>query len=294
MFNFLHNFSPSPILVQIGFLKIHWYGLLIALGAFSGFLIVLYLAKQYGLKKDDIYNLAFYLIIFGLIGDRLYYVFYAWNYYSKNLLDIFKIWEGGLAIHGAMIAGFLVIYIYGQKMKISPWLLADLVVVALALAMAIGRWGNYFNQELFGRPTALPWGIPILAEKRPPEFMTDNFFHPTFLYESLGNLLIFIILLAWHKIRLAKNISQRLTSPWLENKNLESIQGLGNIALVYLILYSVERFCLEFLRIDYSPYFLGLRWAQIFSILIIFICLIIFLAKIIYKKTKALRSGQSF
>jgi len=280
MFNLLHTFIPQPVLIRLGFLQIHWYGFLIALGALLGFLVVLYLAKQYGLKKDDIYNLTFYLIIFGLIGDRLYYVFYAWDFYSKNLLDIFKIWEGGLAIHGAMIAGLLVIYFYGKKHRINPWLLADLVVVALALAMAIGRWGNYFNQELFGRPTALPWGIPILSEKRPPEFMTDNFFHPTFLYESLGNLLILIILLAWHKIRLSKN------------KNPENIQGLGNIALVYFILYSIERFGLEFLRIDYSPYFFGWRWAQFFSLIIIFICLVIVILKIIYaKKAKALKSG---
>ena len=196
-------------------------------------------------------------------------------------MDIFKIWEGGLAIHGAMIAGFLVIYFYGKKKKINPWLLADLVVVALALAMAIGRWGNYFNQELFGRPTALPWGILILAENRPPEFMTDNFFHPTFLYESLGNLLIFLILFSWHKIRLTKN-----------KNNPDKIQGLGNIALVYFILYSIERFLLEFLRLDFSPYFLGMRWAQFFSLLIVFICLMIIIYKIIYaKKAKALKSG---
>lgn len=274
MFNFLHTFEPSPVLLQIGWLKIHWYGLLIAIGAVLGFWAVLYLARRYGIKKQQIYDLTFYLIIFGLIGDRLYYVFYAWDYYSQNLLDIFKIWQGGLAIHGAMIAGLIVIYLFAKKNKINPWLLGDLVVIALALAMVFGRWGNYFNMELFGRPTDLPWGIPINQANRPVEFMTDNFFHPTFLYESLWNLLIFVSLFVWHKIRLVKN------------KNLEKIQGLGSITLAYFILYSVGRFLNEFLRIDYSPYFLGIRWAQFTSLVIIFICLVIIIVKIIISLKK--------
>jgi len=275
MFYFLRNFLPQPILLQIGFLQIHWYGFLIALGALAGLTVILYLAKKYGLKKDDVYNLTFYLIIFGLIGDRLYYVGYAWPYYSQHLLDIFKIWEGGLAIHGAMIAGIIVIYLYGHRHKINPWLLLDIFIIALPLAMAFGRWGNYFNQELFGRPTDLPWGIPILPAKRPPEFMNDNYFHPTFLYESLWDLIIFAFLYAWHKLRLAKN-----------NKNLEQIQGLGNIAIVYFILYSIARFLNEFLRIDYSPYWLGLRWAQIFSLVIIIGCAAILIFKISRQKFK--------
>ncbi len=282
LINFLHTYQPQSILLQIGWLQIHWYGFLIAIGALLGFLVVLYLAKQYGIKKEVIYDLTFYLIIFGLIGDRLYYVFYAWEYYSQHLLDIFKVWQGGLAIHGAMIAGILVIYIYGKKNKINPWFLADLIIIALPLAMAIGRFGNYFNQELFGPPTNLAWGIPIVPANRPLEFASFTYFQPTFLYESLWNLLVFIILLVWHKIRLAK------TSPWLENKNLEGTQGLGNITLVYFILYSIGRGLNEFLRQDYSPYFLGLRWAQVISLVIIIICLAIIIIKT-FKRFK--RSG---
>jgi len=269
MLDFLHNYQPNAILFEYSYLKIYWYGFLIALGALLSFFVVLSLAKKYQLKKDDIYNLTFYLIIFGLIGDRLYYVFYAWDYYSQNLIDIFKIWQGGLAIHGAMIAGLLVIYVFAKKKKISPWLLTDLVVVALALAMAIGRWGNYFNMELFGLPTNLAWGIPITEAKRPVQFLADTHFHPTFLYESLWNFLILIILFSWHKIRLAKT------------KNPEKIQGLGNITIAYFILYSGGRFMNEFLRIDYSPFFLGLRWAQFTSLIIIFICLVIIIFKLV-------------
>jgi len=273
MFAWLHNFQPQPILFQLGWLKIHWYGFLIACGAVLAFSLVLFLAKKYQLNKDHIFNLGFYVIIFGLIGDRLYYVFYAWKYYSHNLLDIFKIWQGGLAIHGAMIAGVLVILIYAKKNKLNPWFLTDLAVVALPLAMAIGRWGNFFNMELFGRPTNLPWGIFISEAKRPLEFISSTHFHPTFLYESFGNLIILIILLGFHFFRLKKY-----------KNNLKNISGLGNITLIYLILYSILRFSNEFLRQDYSPYFLGLRWAQVISLLIIGSCLIIFIYKLVSRK----------
>jgi phosphatidylglycerol:prolipoprotein diacylglycerol transferase len=283
MFNLLHTFNPQPILFKLGFLEIHWYGFLIALGAGLAFWVFYYLAKQYGLKKDDIYNLVFYVVIFGLIGDRLYYVLYAWEYYSQNLLDIFKIWEGGLAIHGAMISGIIVIWVYARRHKLSPWLILDILVVCLALAMAIGRWGNYFNQELFGWPTNLAWGIPILPAHRPAELMSFSYFHPTFIYESIWNLLIFISLFIWHKVRLAKQIGQRPTSLWLEIKNPDSIRGYGNIALAYFILYSTGRFLNEFLRIDYSPLVFGVRWAQIVSLSIIIFCLLILIYKF-YKK----------
>lgn len=289
MFNFLHTFYPHPILLQIGWLKIHWYGFLIALGALAAFGIYLYLGRQYQIKKDDLYNLAFYLIIFGFIGDRLYYIFYAWEYYSQNLWDIFKIWEGGLAIHGAMIAGFLVLILYCKKHKINQWLLLDILVVCLALAMAIGRWGNYFNMELFGLPTDLAWGIPISAEYRPAEFGNYSYFHPTFLYESLANLLIFIILFIFHELRLAKNISQRLTSLRLENKNPAKIRGYGNIALVYFILYSTARFLNEFLRLDYSPFIYNWRWAQLVSLIIIFCCALIIIYKLCLRLKNKLR-----
>lgn len=264
---------------KIGFLQIHWYGLLIAMGALLGFCVVLYLAKQYRINQEQIYNLTFYLIIFGLIGDRLYYVFYAWNYYSQNLLDIFKIWQGGLAIHGAMIAGILVLYFYGKKHKLNFWLLLDIFVLALALAMSFGRFGNYFNQELFGRSTNLPWGIPIAPDKRPANFANFTYFQPTFLYESFWDLLIFVGLFLWHKVRLTIN------------KKIPALKPeYGYIGLAYFMLYSIGRFFNEFLRLDYSPYFLNLRWAQFVSVLIFLACLVILMVKIIKRiKTKASR-----
>jgi phosphatidylglycerol:prolipoprotein diacylglycerol transferase len=261
-------------MLELGWLKIHWYGFLIAIGIFLCFVIVLHLAKQYGVSKDDIYNMGFYVVIFGLIGDRLYYVFYAWEYYSRHLLDIFKVWEGGLAIHGAMIAGLIVIYAYSKRHKIRFGLLTDLVAVVLPLAMALGRWGNYFNMELFGKPTDLPWGIPISEANRPLGYLDYQYFHPTFLYESLWNLFVFILLFIWHKRRLRKN-----------KNNPEKIQGYGNITLAYLILYSIGRGLNEFLRLDYSPYFIGLRWAQFTSLVIILVCFLIIAYKI-FKRIK--------
>jgi phosphatidylglycerol:prolipoprotein diacylglycerol transferase len=279
IFTLLHTYNPQPILLQIGFLKIHWYGFLIAVGALLGFLVLLHLAKEYKLKKEDIYNYIFYLVIFGLIGDRLYYVIYAWPYYSQNLLDIFKVWQGGLAIHGAMIAGVLVMYFFGKKHKVNPWLLADITVVGLALAMAMGRWGNYFNQELFGLPTNLPWGIPILVEHRPAQYMNFSYFQPTFLYESLWDFFLFFILYLIHRVPIA-----------IKKNNPEVKLDYGYIALAYFILYSVGRFFNEFLRIDFSPYLFGLRIAQVVSLLIILVCLFILAYRLI-KKMRFKASG---
>lgn len=257
MFSLLQGFHPSSVLIQIGPLTLHWYGLLISIGAILGLIVVVRLAKGYGIKKDLIYSFAFWVIIFGLIGDRLYYVLYAWEYYSKNLLDIFKIWEGGLAIHGAIIAGAIVIILYARKHRLNPWLLLDLVVMALILGLAIGRWGNYFNQELFGKPTSLPWGIPIDSDLRPEGYRSADFFHPTFLYESLWNLAVFVSLFIWHKLRIKKI------------RDSVAVKTYGYIGLSFLILYSIGRGLNEFLRIDYSPYIFGIRWAQFTSGIVI-------------------------
>ena len=176
MLNFLHNFLPDPILFHWGFLTVHWYGVLVVAGIIAGLLLVLRLAKQFNIKSDEVYDLAFYLIIFSLLGARLYAVLLEWPYYLKNPGEIIAVWHGGLAIHGAIIGGLLTLVVYcrlaslrgrsGRK-KQNFWQWADLIAVAIPLGQAIGRWGNYFNQELFGRPTSLPWGIPILRQNRP-------------------------------------------------------------------------------------------------------------------------------
>lgn len=250
MLNFLHTYTPDPILLTIGPLTVRWYGLCIALGIVGALWIITRIARQYGISKDTIYQTAVPIIFWAIIGARLYYVLYAWEYYSTHLGDIIKIWEGGLAIHGALIGGILTLIYIQKRYNISALLYADMIVVGVALGQAIGRWGNYFNQELFGKPTDLPFGIPIAPAHRPADFLQYEYFHPTFLYESVLNLSIVALLYYLHRRR---------------NKKVGFFAGEGRIALVYIILYSLVRFSMEFLRTDYSPIVFGLRWAQVLS-----------------------------
>lgn len=258
-FDFLHNFRPQPIILRLGSLNIYWYSSLIVLALVLGLILVFKLASRFGVKKESLENLIFYLVIVGFIGARLYHVFSEFHYYLKNPLMIFKVWQGGLGIYGAIIAGLLVLFWFGKKQGINFLSLADLFVPALALGQAIGRWGNYFNQEVFGRPTGLAWGIPINVANRPAEFFSSQYFHPTFLYESIWNFLIFLVLLLM--IRRGFRMG---AFGFCKPKASERCSGA--IFALYLILYSFGRFWLEFVRIDSQPMLLGLRLAQTVSL----------------------------
>ena len=262
MINFLHTFNPEPILVSLGPVNIYYYGFFILLGSIVAISIALKLASFYNIKKDTIIDLAFWLIVGGIIGARIYHVLLELPYYLENPLSTFKIWQGGLAIHGGIIAGGIIIYLFSKKNKINFWLITSFLVPGLALAQAMGRWGNYFNGELFGLPTDKPWGIPISVANRPAEYINFEYFHPTFLYESLGNLSIFFVLIAIHILV-------------IKNKKQNKIIFYQLISIGYLILYSILRFSLEFVRIDRTPELLGLRFPQIASILIVFTSLVI-------------------
>lgn len=253
MFNFIHSYSPQPILFELGPLSIHWYGFLMVVGGLLGFWLILILAKRCGLDKKFFSELLLPWVVGAVIGARLYYVVYAWEMYRENWLDVFKIWQGGLAVHGIMLGGFVTTWIYCRIKKQKFFLAADLIVVGLAAAQVIGRVGNYFNQEIFGRPTDLPWGIPIDVINRPAGYFAFEYFHPAFLYESLGSLMILGI----------------LSALWFRRLKTKQ-QIAGNIFWFYLVLYSGQRFLLEFLRLDYSPLVCGVRWAQLLSIGIIF------------------------
>jgi len=253
MINFLHTFNPEPVLLSIGVFKIYWYGLFIVIGILLGMMTGVKLAEKYRISKDFLIDSVFYAVIAGIIGARIYHVLLELPYYSNNPLAIFKIWEGGLAIHGALIAGIAAILLFAKKRKNDPWVIFALYAPAMALGQAIGRWGNYFNQELYGRPTNLPWGIPIEPVNRQLSHYTAEYFHPAFLYESLGNLLIFILLLLWHR-QIIKN--KETANPKI-------------IVFAYLIMYSFLRFFTEFIRIDPTPEFFGLRVPQIASLFII-------------------------
>lgn len=260
MFNFLHTFHPSPILISLGPVHIYWYGFFIVLGTLSALTVAIYLGKLYGLKADTIIDLSLWLILGGLIGARLYDVLLNWSYFSSQPLDIFKVWQGGLAIHGALIGGLIALWLFVKKYRQNFWQLTAIMATVLPLAQAIGRWGNYFNQELFGRPTDSLLGIPIDPINRPWQYLNFEYFHPAFLYESFGNLAIFFILF-YCQIRVIKK--QKFTN-----------KRYALCVMRYAILYSLLRFSLEFIRIDTTPIIFGLRFPQIASLLIIFFCLI--------------------
>lgn len=260
MFSFLHNFLPQPILFHQGIITIYWYGLFIVLGIIASLILILFLARRFKIDSEKIWDLSFYLVLFGIIGARIYEIFLEFPYYYANPSQIIKIWEGGLAIHGAIIAGAITLFVFVKKNHLDFWQLMAIIAPGLALGQAIGRYGNWFNQELFGLPTNLPWGIPIAIENRPLEFISQEFFHPTFIYESLGLLLISIflfILLYRQKNSLTKKMAMR-------------------IGAYYLAAYSVLRFSLEFIKVDITPTFLGLRWPQFMSLIIISIAIVIF------------------
>ncbi|MEI6288154.1 MAG: prolipoprotein diacylglyceryl transferase [bacterium] len=243
-FNFLHYFQPQSIALQFGPVAIHWYGLLIVASIIISIFLLKNLAKNI-LTLDDLYDATLWSVLGGIIGARLYDVLIVdWNYYSNHFLEILKIWQGGLAIHGAVIGGGVALYIWSQKNKKDFFVLADLVVVILPLCQAIGRWGNYFNQELFGWPTKSIWGIPIDLAHRPIQFINNQYFWPAFLFESILDLFLFLILFFLAKKKKLKK---------------------GNLVLIYLAGYGIIRFLMEFVRIDETA-MLGIwRWPQVLS-----------------------------
>lgn len=273
MSNFLHTFNPSPIMAAIGPVNIYWYGFFILLAVLAAITVSLYLAKLHQVKADIMINLAFWLIVSGLAGARLYAAFLELPYFLTNPLDIFKVWQGGLAIHGAIIGGLVALWRFTKKNNLNFLELTAIIITALPLGQAIGRWGNYFNQELFGYPTNLPWGIPIALANRPLSYLNAQYFHPTFLYELLGNFLIFIILFVAHYLTIKKN----------------KINNFSHFLLItsYFLFYSTLRFSLEFIRLDPTPILFGLRFPQLISLFIIFLSLSYFVWLKI-KKNKAL------
>jgi phosphatidylglycerol:prolipoprotein diacylglycerol transferase len=266
MINFLHTFNPNPIFLSFGQFHIYWYGLFIVVGILAALSICLKIGSYYSLKKEEVIDLTFWLVVFGIIGARIYHVVLEWSYYAQYPLDIFKVWQGGLAIHGALIAGVLVGWFFAKKNNLDFWLLAAITAPGLALAQAIGRWGNYFNGELFGKPTDLAWGIPIDIMKLPLEYISADFFHPTFLYESIGNFLIFLILISLHI--------------WIIKKKKFNNFIYFLIFSFYLFSYSVLRFSLEFVRIDATPVVGIFRFPQIASIIIVLLTFALLVYKI--------------
>ena len=226
--------SPGPIIFEVGSFAIRWYGLLIASAVLIGVTLSQYLAKRRRVDPELLGDLAIWLVIAAIPCARLYYVLFEWQEYSQRPGDIIAIWKGGIAIHGAIIGGTTAAIIFARLKRISFWQLADLIAPSLILGQAIGRWGNFFNSEAFGKPTDLPWKLYIATRYRPLELIDFDYFHPTFLYESLWNLGVFALLMYLFFWGLKK--AHRLKT--------------GTLAAVYLIGYSLGRVWIEWLRTD--------------------------------------------
>lgn len=249
----------NPILLDLGVIKIYWYSAMIFLGLLIGGWLILKEAERFNISEDFIVNLFFFTIPIAVIGARLYYVLFNWDYYSVNMSEIFMIWEGGLAIHGGMLFGLLWIIFYTKKYKVNTFRILDMIVIGLIIGQAIGRWGNFFNGEAHGTATTLEH----LQSLHIPEFIINGmniggtYYLPTFLYESIWCLLGFIILLVIRRLKYIK---------------------IGQTTAVYLIWYGIGRFIIEGIRTD-SLLIGNFRQAQIISIIMVILGIVIFILK---------------
>jgi len=252
--------SPGPLVFQLGPFALRWYGLLIAIAVLAGLALATRLARSRGIDPALVADLLPLLVLGAVIGARTYYVLLEWRQYSSDWPSALAVWRGGIAIHGALIGGTLTTVLFCRWRRQRFWPLLDVLVPAVALGQAIGRWGNFFNSEAFGLPTDLPWKLSIPLANRPPEFLSEPTFHPTFLYESLWNLGVCCLLLLL--FRAASRGRIQLPA--------------GALSCVYLMAYSAGRLWIEGLRLDPlclvgQPPFCsgGLRMAQLMSLLLI-------------------------
>ena len=224
--------SPGPILFSLGPITIRWYGLMIALGFVAATYFASKLAKRWNLDSEKFVNAALLGFVGGILGARLYFVAVSWSYFSVHPEEILMTWKGGMSIHGGIIGGVLfgLLYFYYSKFPLLKGL--DISGVGLALGQGIGRWGNFFNSEAFGGPVAenFPLKLSIPLESRPEKYMSHEYFHPTFLYESIFDILLFVFLYAF--------VTEKL-------KNYP-----GVTFMVYLGVYSIGRLMIEPIRLD--------------------------------------------
>jgi phosphatidylglycerol:prolipoprotein diacylglycerol transferase len=227
----------------IGSFKIYFYGIIITSGVILGAWLASREARRRGVDGDLIWDALVWLMIGGVVGARLWHILtppqsmveqgVTTSFYFTHPLDMLNIRAGGLGIPGAVIGGILALYLYTRKYRLDFVQWTDISAPALALGQAIGRWGNYFNQELYGAPTNLPWAIYIEPTRRLPEYQAVSYYHPLFLYESIWNLANMAVLL------------------WLGRRFPDKLKK-GDLFLIYLIIYPFGRFMLEFLRLDAS------------------------------------------
>lgn len=246
---------PQSEAFRIGSITVHWYGIMIMLGVLAASYISYQEAKRRGEDPDHVWNMFPWVLVAGIVGARLGFILAKLSDYTHDPVKILYIWEGGLSIQGSIVGGALAVILYCQRQRIGFLRWADIIAPGLALAQAIGRWGNYFNQEAFGSPTTLPWGIPISPERQiavaGPNFPADpNLrFHPTFAYEMIWDLINFALLM------------------WLgRQKRLKLLEG--DLLWVYLIVYSIGRIAVEEIRVD-SAMVGGFKTPQVVALLTI-------------------------
>ncbi len=243
--------------INIGPLTFHYYGIILMLGVVAGGFLARYLLKK--MDEDDpdvIWDALIWMLVLGVVGARLYHVFTPskslleagidTRYYLTHPIDLIAAWQGGLGMPGAIIGGALGLWIFARRNNFDVRKLLDAVAPATALGQAIGRWGNFVNQELYGPPTDLPWAIFIRPENRLSGFENFSYFHPLFLYESIWNLANMFFLV------------------WLWRRYGDRLRR-GDLFLTYLITYPLGRFLLEFIRIDFVPLF-GINFNQMLSL----------------------------
>ena len=266
--------SPGPEFFEFGPIVLRWYGILIALAVLIGLNLSSKLARLRGISNGVINDLMPFLVLFSVIGARIYYVVFQWSNYSGvnfwssirffqlalPIPSALEIWGGGIAIHGALIGGTISVILFCRLRNQYLWDVLDVLLPSVALGQAIGRWGNFFNNEAFGIPTNLPWKLFIPYIYRPGIFSNQSYFHPTFLYESIWNIVIFALLIV---------LFQR------GRKGLIKLPS-GALTFTYLVAYSLGRLWIEGLRTDPlclggMPPFCegGIRVAQLMSLLLL-------------------------
>lgn len=251
----------DPVAFNLGPLSVRWYGIIIAVGILLGYFVAQRALVKAGLHKDTLVDIIFYSALFGFIAARIYFVIFQWPYYAENPGEIIKIWHGGIAIHGGLIGGFIAGVIVCKAKNLNPFQIGDIVAPSIILAQGIGRWGNFMNHEAHGGPVSRAF----LEQLHLPNFIIENmyingqYYHPTFLYESIWDVAGFIILV---------NIRKHLK--------------LGETFFLYLTWYSIGRFFIEGLRTDSLMLTSNIRVAQLVSILLILISI----SLIVYRRIK--------
>lgn len=271
----------NRVFLQLGPITIYWYAVFIMSGVALGLFLAIREGRKMGINSEFFYDLVTYGLPISIIGARIYYVAFSWDYYSSHPEDIIKIWQGGIAIHGAIIAAFIFGYFFCKKRKVSFWLVADIASVSFIIAQAIGRWGNFMNQEAHGG--VVP-GATLDAQREflqslfIPDFIVNNmyineaYYHPTFLYESLWNMVGFLFI-----VFVLRKLPKLL---------------VGEIAAFYAVWYSIGRYMVEGMRTDSLMLTESIRMAQFISITTIVLVLILVIYRRLAKKN--LITYQSF